>query len=93
MSFYIIGEIKNIEVIARGPGIRDFHRLQKTYGGGSWRKMKGTALIKLYNGRVRSAEIHWYEAHGIGKKELSVTKIEHCNHDEPCCRSERFSDS
>jgi len=68
-SFEIIGDIDEIEVIAVGNSIRDLPRLRKLYGDGRWRKMKGVAAIKLSNGRIRKAEIHWYEAHGIGRKE------------------------
>lgn len=57
-------------MIAIGNSIRDLPRLRKFYGDGRWRKMKGIALIQLRNGRVRKAEIHWYEAHGIGRKEF-----------------------
>jgi hypothetical protein len=70
MSFDIIGEITDIEVIAAGSGIRDVKRLQKHYGKGRWRKLKGSAYIRLPDGRIRLAELHWYEAHGIGKKEI-----------------------
>lgn len=70
MNFDIIGQIEKIETIAKGPGIRHLHRLQKTYGVGNWRKMKGIAQIRLLNGRLRRAELHWYEAHGIGRKEI-----------------------
>jgi hypothetical protein len=69
-SFSFISEITNEEVIAVGNSIRDLPRLRKLYGDGRWRKMKGIALIQLRNGRVRKAEIHWYEAHGIGRKEF-----------------------
>jgi hypothetical protein len=69
MHFEIIGEITNIETIAVGSSIRDIARLRKRYGTGRWRKLKGIAVIRLPNGRIRRAEIHWYEAHGIGKKE------------------------
>ena len=68
-SFEIIDEVTDIEVIAVGNSIRDLPRLRKLYGDGRWRKMKGIATIQLSNGRVRKAEIHWYEAHGIGRKE------------------------
>ena len=68
-SFDIVSEISEIETIAIGSAIRDLIRLQKHYGRGRWRKMKGIALIRLSNGMVRKAELHWYEAHGIGKKE------------------------
>ena len=68
-SFEIISDITDIEVIAIGNSIRDLPRLRKLYGDGRWRKMKGVATIQLSNGRLRKAEIHWYEAHGIGRKE------------------------
>ena len=70
MNFAVIGKIENTETIASGSGIRDLHRLQKIYGPGNWRKMKGIAHIRLLNGELRKAELHWYEAHGIGKKEI-----------------------
>lgn len=70
MDFEIVGEITVLETIASGRGIRDLRRLQRNYGKGRWRKMKGSARIRLRNGDVRIAEIHWYEAHGIGKREF-----------------------
>ena len=70
MHFDIIGEIENVETIAVGSRIRELPRLEKMYGSGRWRKMKGEATIRLRNSRVVRAEIHWYEAHGIGKKEF-----------------------
>ena len=70
MSFEIIGDITNIETIAAGKAIRDLRRLQRQYGKGRWRKLKGVAQVRLRSGRIRLAELHWYEAHGIGKKEL-----------------------
>ena len=70
MNFEIIGEITVVETIAAGTGIRDIRRLRKNYGKGRWRKLKGVARVRLENGRIRSAELHWYEAHGIGKKEI-----------------------
>jgi hypothetical protein len=69
-SFEIISDITDIEVIAVGNSIRDLERLREQYGDGRWRKMKGIAVIQLSNGSVRKAEIHWYEAHGIGRKEF-----------------------
>lgn len=69
-SFEIISDITDIEVIAIGNSIRDLERLREQYGNARWRKMKGIAMIKLSNGNVRKAEIHWYEAHGIGRKEF-----------------------
>lgn len=68
--FEIISDISDIEIIAVGRGIHDLERLLTNYGPGRWRKLKGVALIRLRGGRVRRAEIHWYEAHGIGKREI-----------------------
>ena len=70
MNFEIVGDITVVETIAAGTGIRDIKRLRKNYGKGRWRKMKGVARVLLNNGRIRLAELHWYEAHGIGKKEI-----------------------
>lgn len=70
MFFKILGKIENIEVISKGRGIRDLRRIRKMYGKGKWRKLKGIATIKLENGKIKVAELHWYEAHGIGKKEI-----------------------
>jgi hypothetical protein len=70
MSFEIISEVTDIEVIAVGNSIHDLARLRKQYGRGRWRKLKGIARVRLRSGRIRLAELHWYEAHGIGKKEI-----------------------
>jgi hypothetical protein len=70
MTFEVIDEITEIEVIAIGSSIRDLARLRRQYGRGRWRKLKGIAYIRLASGRVRLAELHWYEAHGIGRKEI-----------------------
>ena len=72
MDFEIIGKITGIEPIATGSGIRDLRRLQKWYGKGRWRKVRGFAMIRLLDGSIHSAEIHWYEAHGIGRRELKL---------------------
>lgn len=69
-SFEIIGEIADIETIAVGRTIREVVRLKKQYGPGRWRKLKGIAIIRLANGQTRRAELHWYEAHGTGRKEF-----------------------
>ena len=69
-DFEIIGEITDIEQIARGQGIREIARLNRIYGNTRWRKLKGEATIRLANGRIREAEVHWYEGHGVGKREL-----------------------
>jgi hypothetical protein len=68
--FQILSEITEIETIAVESSIRDLARLRKHYGHARWRKLKGVAMIRLRNGRVRKAELHWYEAHGIGMKEM-----------------------
>lgn len=73
--FKVIGKIEEIEQIARGPGIREIHRLRKQFGDGNWRKLKGIASVELVNGRIRLAEIHWYEAHGIGKRKLKIKQF------------------
>jgi len=70
MNFEIIGDITDIETIAIGGSIRDVKRLRKQYGKGRWRKLKGVAKIRLRSGRIRLAELHWYEAHSIGRKEI-----------------------
>ena len=75
MYFEIIGEIEHIETIAVGGNIRDVMRLRKQYGIGRWRKLKGIATIRLKNDRIRKAEIHWYESHGIGKKKTKIKKF------------------
>lgn len=74
MHFEIIGEIDSIEIIAVGSSIKDISRLRKQYGSGRWRKLKGNAKIRLINGAIRYAEIHWYEAHGIGRKKFKVKR-------------------
>nr|BAL55769.1 hypothetical conserved protein [uncultured Acetothermia bacterium]BAL57082.1 hypothetical conserved protein [uncultured Acetothermia bacterium]BAL58791.1 hypothetical conserved protein [Candidatus Acetothermum autotrophicum] len=73
--FEIIGEIDKIETIAVGRSIRDLERLREQYGPGRWRKLKGVALVRLRDGRIRKAEIHWYEAHGIGRKKLKIKRF------------------
>lgn len=73
-DFEILGDVSEVETIAVGTGIRDFARLRRLYGKGRWRKMKGVARIRLKNGREHLAELHWYEAHGIGRKEFKRKK-------------------
>jgi len=72
MDFEIIGEIANAETIATGRSIHDLARLRKQYGKGRWRKRKGVASVRLDDGTIHTAEVHWYEAHGIGKKEFKI---------------------
>ena len=73
-SFEILGEIRDVSTIATKSGIRDLATLQKRFGRGSWRKLKGFATIRLANGIVTEAELHWYEAHGIGKRWLKIKR-------------------
>jgi hypothetical protein len=72
VDFEIVGEITDIETIAVGKGVRDRRRLRKEHGVGRWRKLKGIASVRLASGRIRLAEIHWYEAHGIGRREFKL---------------------
>lgn len=72
MNFKILSEIDNVELIAAGNSIREVKRLRKFYGRGRRRKLKGNAQIELENGKVYNAEIHWHEAHGVGKKEYKI---------------------
>jgi hypothetical protein len=72
MDFELVSEITGIETIATGTGVRDRARLRKQYGRGRWRKLKGVAQVRLLSGRIRLAEIHWYEAHEIGKREFKL---------------------
>lgn len=72
MDFEILGELTEITTIATGTGVRDRARLRRIYGPGRWRKRKGFAQVRLPNKRIRLAEIHWYEAHGIGKREFKL---------------------
>ena len=72
MDFEIIGKIANIETIATGRSIRDLARLSKRFGRGRWRKMKGLATVRLEDGTIHTAEVHWYEAHGIGRREFKI---------------------
>ena len=75
MHFDIVGEMTDIETIAVGNAIRDVARLQESYGVGRWRKLKGVATVRLVNGNIRLAEVHWYEATGIGKKRLKIKRF------------------
>jgi len=70
VNFDIIDEITNVATIAKGSGIRELNRLRRFYGLGNWKKMKGVAHIRLLSGKIKLAELHWYEAHGVGKKEI-----------------------
>lgn len=75
MKLELIGAILNQETIASGRGIRELARLRKVYGSGRWRKRKGIARIRFIDGTIRTAELHWYEAHGVGRKELKIKRF------------------
>ena len=75
MYFEVVGTIAESEIIAAGRGIRELARLQKQYGRGRWRKLKGAATVLLTDGSARAAEVHWYEANGIGRKEFKIKRF------------------
>jgi len=72
MDFELIGPIRDIQTIAIGRTIRGLARLRKRYGSGRWRKLKGIARVRLIDGTIHTAEVHWYEAHGIGRREMKI---------------------
>lgn len=74
MHFKIIGGIKNVETIATGHGIKNLKRLNRIYGTAKWRKLKGACQVKLSDGAMLDAEVHWYEGHGIGKREITIKR-------------------
>jgi hypothetical protein len=74
-SIELVSEIVDIETIAIGRGIRQHARLRRSYGFGTWRKLRGFARVRLPDGSVTRAEVHWYEAHGIGRKELKIKRL------------------
>lgn len=75
MYFEVVGRIRDVETIAVGGKIRDIMRLRKQFGPGRWRKTKGVADVRLSDGTMRGAEVHWYEAHGIGKRKLKLRRF------------------
>lgn len=75
MHFEILGRIGNVELIAARRGIRTLAQLRKLYGPGRWRKLKGVATVQLATGRIRQAEVHWYEAHGVGKRGFKIKRF------------------
>ncbi|MDB6014149.1 MAG: hypothetical protein JWL65_6399 [Gammaproteobacteria bacterium] len=75
MDFKVLGDIAEIETIATGSGIRELARLRKRYGRGRWRKRKGYAELRLSDGTIIRAELHWYEATGIGKREFKIKRF------------------
>jgi hypothetical protein len=75
MHFEIIGDVTHVETFAVGSSIRELARLRKKYGKGRWRKRKGIARVRLSDGTVHRAEVHWYEATGIGKREFKIKRL------------------
>ena len=75
MEFELINEISQIEIIAVGNSIKEISRLRKVYGQGRWRKLKGIAMVRLPDYMICKAEVHWYEAHGIGKKDIKIKRL------------------
>lgn len=75
MKFDILGDIGDIETIAVGQGVHIRRHLERTYGRGRWRKMKGVASVQLSDGTVCEAEIHWFEAHGIGHRDFKIKRV------------------
>jgi hypothetical protein len=75
MRFEILGDISEVETFATGSGIREIARLRRVYGRGRWRKRKGIARVRLVDGTIHMAEVHWYEATGIGRKEFKIKHL------------------
>jgi hypothetical protein len=75
MSFQVLSGISDVETFAAGSGIREIARLRRLYGRGRWRKRKGIARVRLSDGSIHVAELHWYEASGIGRKELKIKRL------------------
>jgi hypothetical protein len=73
--FEIVCDIEKIEVIAVGGRIRDIMRLRKQFGSGRWRKLKGIVTVRIEDGSLRKAEVHWYEAHGIGRRKMKIKQF------------------
>ena len=74
MSFEIISEVTNIEIIAVEKSIREIERLHRDYGNGRWRKMKGIATVRRDNGSIKVVELHWHEEGSIGKREIKIKR-------------------
>ena len=75
MAFEILGEISAVETFAAGTAIREINRLRRIYGRGRWRKRKGIARVRFADGSIHQAEVHWYEASGIGRKEFKIKRL------------------
>jgi hypothetical protein len=75
MDFELVGELADVEIIAVNLSIRENADLKARYGGRRWRKLKGIGPVRLPSGNVRRAEIHWYEAHGVGKRKMKIKRL------------------
>jgi hypothetical protein len=75
VAFDVVGEITDVRTIAVGRSVREVRRLRKAYGPGRWRKLKGVANVRLPDGTIARGEIHWYEAHGVGRRELKLKRL------------------
>jgi hypothetical protein len=75
MYFEIVGDVRHAETFAIGASIREIARLRKRFGRGRWRKRKGIARVRLEDGAIRQAEVHWYEAHGIGRRDFKIKRF------------------
>ena len=75
MHFAVVGRIGQVETVAVGGRIRDILRLERQFGIGRWRKLKGIAQVRLTDGRMRTAEVHWYEAHGRGRAKMKIKRF------------------
>ena len=75
MKFKVISEIHDVETIATGHGIHILARLTRLYGKGNWRKIKGKASVEFDDGTIAEAELHWFEAHGIGKRRMKIKRL------------------
>ena len=73
-EFAVVGEIADVEIVAVNLSIRERRRLKALFGGRRWRKLKGVALVRFPNGEVHEAELHWYEAHGVGRRKMKVKR-------------------
>lgn len=75
MDFELVGEISDVEIIAVNMSIRERDSLKQQYGGRRWRKLKGISMVRLASGTIRRAELHWYEAHGVGKRRIKIKRF------------------
>lgn len=75
MDFKLRSDIVDVQEIAVGRSIRILAKLEKLYGRGRWRKLKGIAMVELPDGSVAGAELHWYEAHGMGRKDMKIKRL------------------